>query len=127
MKPTRVPYPANLKVRHPLHGHRYEERTQLDAVIRKNLSRAVKSSNEAKTEVIVKTEKIDVDAEVTFDSLIGIKAERSPIKKSKKRKAPRDEGDVDTDDLADKPHKAKRAKQVKLEENDLNLDWLAAI
>lgn len=96
----------------------------------------MKASNAAKCEVIVKTElKTEPDTDASYEELIGIKAEPAPVKRAKKRKAPKEaeelvmngHGEVDEVEEASKPRKAKRAKKVKPEENDVNLDWLAAI
>lgn len=129
----RVPYPVNLKIRHPLHGVDYKKLTTLAGDVQSQLRSAVKASNVAKNEVVVKKE-LPADVDESFNELMGIKEDPSPvIKRAKKRKAPKDEPSVaaadDDDDTAERPRKAKRSKKVKAEENgdDVNLDWLSAI
>lgn len=73
----------------------------------------------------------NVDMEESFNELMGIKEDPSPVKKAKKRKAPKEEPsavDGDAVDAEDRPRKAKRSKKLKVEEiGDVNLDWLSAI
>lgn len=91
----------------------------------------MKASNVAKSEIIVKSEKgEEEDVEDSFNVLMGIKEDPSPVKKAKKRKAPKDEESIieEEADAEDRPRKAKRSKKIKVEENgDVNLDWLTAI
>lgn len=132
VKPERVPYPKEIKVRHPLHGIHFSDKTNLPEKVTKSLIRAVAASNAAQNSVVIKNEADDdVDMKVAIDEAV-------PVKRAKKRKAPKEEqpmSDDDVDDASevavkeeDAPRKAKRAKKVKVEENgDVNLDWLAAI
>lgn len=120
--PQRVPYPHGLKVRHPLLGVHYAERTELDKKVKRALRRAVKASDMAK---IVKEEAAPIKVEQSFDSILemGSVKDKSP-KKAKKRAAPPATPDKDVGT----PHKKPKSKRVKVETADgTDLEWMSKI
>lgn len=111
---TKVAFPTNLKVRHPLHGANFEQNINLDETIRNKLSKAHaasmhKSPRKVKQE---KTVEIKIDAD-----------EPKTSKKLKKRKLEIEK----EDDVAHEGYK-KPKREIKLEDkHDNDLDWITKI
>lgn len=82
-----VPYPQNLKVRHPLLGFHFEDRSILSKGVRRLLRKAVTDSNIAKAENLVKREersssnthgrkkKRSANIELDYDAIMGLNEE----------------------------------------------------
>lgn len=104
-----VAYPANLKVRHPLHGFQFEDSVNLSATIKHRLSSAQQVSSMATTRSRIKQEPVDDR----------IKSEVSP-KKSKKRKA-----DTHDDSIVIEHKKSK--KTIKAENTNDDLAWISQL
>lgn len=114
-----VAFPEELKVRHPLHGFRFDERVNLSDEIRERLTKAQAESMSASasTSTITKKPKIKKERIEIEETLT---AAESNAKKTKKRKA-------DTqDDSTVEPKKLK--KTVKTENaNESDLAWINQI
>lgn len=122
-KQTTVPYPSNLKVRHPILGYNYANCTELNETVQKKLNQAVRKSNIAKSERFVKREKITKIEDRRLSEIMDEDEnpnEQSP-KKIKRRLS--SESELATP--------SKKRKKVKRDDNDeketSNLDWLSNI
>lgn len=108
---TFVPYPKDLKIRHPIHGYNYENIIQLPDKIKERIQRAVRMSN-----FKCKAEKKDHD-----------KVE-SPCEESPKKKLKRKRNTSIMDHLDDEEKVSpKKNKNSQIENDSTNLDWLASI
>lgn len=109
---TKVPFPEDLKVRHPLHGVKYKKTIDYSPSIKSRLEDAQKAS------VRVRTASNSHNA----DDAIA-KMEISSPKKSKKRKAERSTGiGLESDN-----EQTNTIKKVKIEGNTADLDWIKTI
>lgn len=109
-----VPYPKNLKVRHPIHGFNFEEIIQLPGKIKQRIGHASRMSmlNGCGSKSKRLTLKVEDSAD---EARKCVKVEDVDGKKSKKRKF------VAVDDEQCSPKKSR-------DESDLtNYDWLASI
>lgn len=113
---VKVPFPDNLKVRHPIHGANYEKQIKLDKEITARLAEADNASAAKPKSKKIKQE-IAVQQASGDDIPSGI--ETSPKKKSRKRKLEAVDGDEE-----EVPFLPKRVK-TKIETEDGNdLDWI---
>lgn len=117
-KPPRtvVPYPNNLKVRHPIHGFNYENIIQISEKIKNRIQQAVQISN-----FTCKLEKND-DDEIKLNEKDNLKA--SPGKRLKKKRKTSIMDHLDDDKV--KVKKSKKSTEIE-NKDSTNLDWLASI
>lgn len=113
---VKVPFPANLKVRHPLHGIDFEKKIKVDPDVKSKLQDAQIASLKKPRAKKIKRETVDEDADVRMD----VTPDTSPKKKTKKRKLEVDNGN-DDDDIPFLPKKI-RTQIDGDDENDL--DWI---
>lgn len=134
--PQRVPYPTELKVRHPLLGVHFADRTKLDKRVRRALQRAVQASAIAKAELVVKKEEPStirrrrsieqaVKVEQEFDDILGLSGggddnvktvKSTSPRKAKKRSRTAEVMSPGEEEEEEAPRKKHKSKRVKVEE-----------
>lgn len=133
--PQRVPYPTELKVRHPLLGVHFADRTKLDKRVRRALQRAVQASAIAKAELVVKKEEPStirrrrsieqaVKVEQEFDDILGLSGgggddNVKTVKSTSPRKAKKRSRTAEVlspGEEEETPRKKHKSKRVKVEE-----------
>lgn len=142
-----VPYPQNLKIRHPLLGFQFEDKSILSKSVRRSLRKAVTDSNIAKAENIVKEEehissktlgrkkRSSANIEFDYDSIMGLNVESVKTEsmdgalvemdtpKRKKRKS-----EVVGTDEEETPRKKQKSKRIKLEDGLAeDLGWISTL
>lgn len=137
----KVPYPQNLKVRHPLLGFEFEKKTKLNKTVRRSLRQAVTDSNIAKAQNHMKEEerntseqkkKSSANIELDYDVIMGLNEKASvkaeefvemEVPKRIKRKL-HDKSNCE-EVISPKKHKSKR---IKLEDGLVeDLGWISTL
>lgn len=143
-----VPYPQNLKIRHPLLGFQFEDKSTLSKSVLRSLRKAVTASNIAKAENLMKEEKrssssktlrrkksSSANIEFDYDAIMGLNVEsvktesmdadlvEMELPKRKKRKT----AEVSNDD-EDTPRKKHKTKRPKMEDGLAeDLGWISIL
>lgn len=143
---ARVPYPENLKVRHPILGFDFEKTSTLSKSVRRSLRKAVIASNIAKAESLVKEEerssssktrkkRSSSNIEFDYDAIMGLNEdslktesktgdlEEMEVPKRKKRKL-----EAVSNDEEESPRKKHKSKRIKLEDGLAeDLGWISIL
>lgn len=122
----KVPYPKNLKVRHPLLGFDFVGRSELSESVQNQLKQAKHRLNLLKSETFIKKEKRikiedrrsseDIDESLTNNANLELTPKRKKRLISECSTTP-----------ATPTKKLKKARRIKVEEEKSNLDWLSQI
>lgn len=115
----KVPFPDDLKIRHPIHGANYEEKMEIHESILSKLKEAEKSTaKKTKTKTRSgRAEGGEVREEVDISEVVKTE-EVSPKKKSNKRKFVPDNDDDEV------PFLPKKVKTIIETEDDTDLAWI---